>query len=238
MAFLVKWSPPLKPNGIIKIYRLFRKMLTSNIVYDSNYNLVERHFNKTSIIYEGVQTYYTDFNLEASSSYQYVIAVVTNTGSTLSESLHVETITIPPVSLIKIGKLKRVSVAMATIELKPPLNLNGNLEKIILDLISSSMIKKIVIYNRLNSVPIDGIALLNILQNVKIENLKTNSQYEIRSIFCNVAGCLTSDDSLKFTTLDNDQIELFNTQIVSPVRVDFNWDFSFGNKYRFNQLPR
>lgn len=238
MAFLIKWSPPLKPNGVIKSYRLYRKRLTYEIAYDNNYNIKEQEFNKTLIVYEGVHTYYTDFNLRASSTYQYVVEVVTNTGSTLSESLHAKTITTPPTFLIKIGRLKRVSVNTATIELKPPLNLNGNLEKIVLDLISSNMINKVIIYNRLNSIPIDGITLLSILENVKIDKLKPNSAYEIRSIFCNVAGCLTSDDSLRFTTLDNDHIELFNVEIISPVRVDFYWNFSFGHKHEFNEIPR
>ena len=93
------------------------------------------------------------------------------------------------------------------------------------------MISNVEIYNSEDFLlPITGDKLISLLENTKIINLKTSTKYSVRSIFCNQAGCLTSTDSLTFTTLDDDKILKFETVIICPTRVDFSWKFEFGTE--------
>jgi hypothetical protein len=89
-------------------------------------------------------------------------------------------------------------------------------------------IKEVVVYTFKGTV--NGEEFLFLLKNIRIKQLKPYFQYELKSYFCNSAGCLVSEDSLKFMTLDNDKLVYFDAEIVSPSRVDFKWEFAFGDK--------
>ena len=167
----------------------------------------------------------------AFSTFNCVVEVIKKIGSTLSPPSRITTVPIPPTLLVSPGSVQAVSNKHAVLDLKPPRNMNGVLQRVLLMLISSNMVKEIELFNYvyLHEVEISGAGLISMLANTTIDKLKANTDYEIRSVFCNQAGCISSGNSLNLKTLDNDQIEMFEAVVEAPTRAQLFWKFTFGN---------
>lgn len=228
LSLEIRWKPPLQPNGIIQGYRLIRRILEASIIYGIDYQVVNVEKNVSKAIYSGTGTEFKDFDLISSSKYDYMVEVLTKIGSTLSPWTRVDTKVLIPNSLVKMGNIKTITNEMVLLDLNPPLYLNGQILRVFIELISPQQIKEIQVYHFEG--PVTGQEFLRLLKNIRIERLKPYFQYELKAYFCNAAGCLVSEDSLKFMTLDNDKLVSFNADIVSPSRVDFKWEFAFGDK--------
>jgi hypothetical protein len=233
LAVNITWSKPQKPNGIITEYKLYRLTVKTSVIFKPlSYQVDTSRDNMSEVVYTGVSTHFTDYNLIANSTYEYVVEVVTQTGSTLSLPCRFRTRTMLASVVTETGRLILVTNEAVVLDLKAPLRLNGHVESVFVELMSASTVKKIeVSQNRDENDDTHYVdRFLKSLQGVRIDRLKANENYEVKSIFCNLAGCVTSENALRFRTRDDDRFREFNAKVMSPTRVDFDWRFTFGDE--------
>jgi len=97
----------------------------------------------SEVVYTGVSTHFTDYNLIANSTYEYVVEVVTQTGSTLSLPCRFRTRTMLASFVTETGRIRLVTNEAVVLDLNAPLRLNGHVESVFVELMSASMVKKI-----------------------------------------------------------------------------------------------
>ena len=234
IVILVKWKPPLQPNGVILGYTLYRVTIQTSISYDSSYNPVESQLvdGLKKELYSGMNLSYVDFNVGAFSSYDYFITVKTSFGSAISPyTRYVSRATAP--LFLKVGELVAVTNQSALVNFKPPLYLNGRLTSVFIIFMSKNLFKEQEIYpnvNLLANLNLNGRDLLKYLSNFKLDHLQPNTKYELKTKFCNHVDCLTSFESIKFRTLDNNRFVFFNADAINnDKRIQLKWKFNFGN---------
>ncbi len=234
IVVLIKWEPPLQANGEIMEYTLYRVTIQTSITYDSNYNFIDDQ-NLDSLkkeLYSGKNLSYIDFNVGSYSTYDYFIAVKTSVGSSISPYTRYVTRAMPPLFL-KIGELVSVTNQSAVFNFKPPLYINGRLSNAFVLVMSKNFFQERQIYpdlNNLSKINYNAKELLNYLTMFGLDSLKANSDYEIKTKFCNQIDCLTSFESIKFTTLDNNRFVFFNADATNNGRtIELKWKFNFGN---------
>ncbi len=232
ISVLVKWSKPSKSNGVIVDFTLFRNTLKKSISFEKKFN--DKNSQSKVILYVGKNYTFIDYNVEAFCTYEYLVEVKTKVGSTISPVSRVTTRSTIPMFLNKVGVAERITNDSFTLKLNAPIYLNGQLTQVFLILVLSDFEKEILIYPRISSnisslkLDLTASELLNILNSLQINNLKPNTSYEIKSKFCNSAGCLISSESIFIQTLNNDKILNFTAVILTPSKVKFSWKFSFG----------
>ncbi len=240
LALKITWTKPQKPNGIIIYYKLHRLIIQTSVIFEqASYQIDTSRVNRSELVYTGMNMDFTDYDLIADSIYEYVVEVFTRTGSTLSLPCRIRTRQMLVSGLTETGRITEVTNEAVVLDLKAPLRLNGRVKNVFVELMSVSMLKKIEL-NVDSGVGVDYEnddydkerieIFFKSLMGIRIERLKSNENYEIKSIFCNMAGCVMSENALRFRTLDYDRIRKFNAKIVSPNSVDFDWEFSFGDK--------
>ena len=236
IVLLIKWEPPLQPNGIIKEYTLYRITFQSSISYDSNYNYVEVSPMAKTELYTGKNMSFVDSSIEPYSKYDYFVVIKSNTGSTVSPYTRFSTRPIAPMYL-KVGEIASITNQSVYLNLKPPLNINGQLLNIFISLLSNNVFKEILIYsNNPLSPVVNGRDLLKLLTNFNLRDLKPSTKYEIKTKFCNQVGCLTSFESIKFETFDNDKLVYFNAIVTATKRIELRWKFKYGNPNEFRPV--
>ena len=175
---------------------------------------------------------FIDFNVGSYSTYDYFIAVKTSVGSSISPYTRYITRATSPLFL-KIGELVSVTNQSAILNLKPPLYINGRLTNVFILVMSKNFFQEREIFPSLNILSMlnfNAKDLLNYLANFRLDGLKANSHYEIKTKFCNQIDCLTSFESIKFTTLDNNRFVFFNADAINSARsIELKWKFNFGN---------
>lgn len=116
-----------------------------------------------------------------------------------------------------------------SLNIRPPLRLNGDVTSIILSLVLvniSSNPRIIEIYRdqKLN-LPITPHQLLSTLENITIGELKPDRTYSMKSRFCSTGGCAWSMQEIKFKTQQNDQLVHVKLKpLAEKQSLVINWD--------------
>ncbi|XP_062584554.1 usherin-like isoform X1 [Saccostrea cucullata] len=113
---LVTWDPPLKPNGVIIQYKVYRRKPVTEIIGMSYTDRVS--------VYNGTKTRTSDFNTVPFTTYQYMVMSLNSVGGTESEWASVSTKEAPPTGLSPPVIQSKTPKAI-TVQLSPPTNPNG-----------------------------------------------------------------------------------------------------------------
>lgn len=117
-----------------------------------------------------------------------------------------------PSMFTKIGSILSITNESVSMNIRPPLRLNGDVTSIILSLalvnISNVNNPRIVEIYRDQSLrsPINSHQLMSILNNITLTNLNSDQAYSIKSRFCSIGGCVWTNQEIKFKTLVKDQL--------------------------------
>lgn len=209
-SVFVKWPFPEQPNGLILNFKLYRLAVSESIAYDMDYKERTSVDLKTEI-YSGLNSSFVDLSVCWFCEYEYFVEVTTSGGASLTPTTRLKTKPSIPTYLIKIGSIISVTNESVTLNLKPPLNINGELRNIILVISVNKITYEMDMYSQLMllNAKFDAAGLRAYLSNITVSKLHPNSSHEIRTKFCNQYGCTTSLESIRFNTLFNDYFEYF-----------------------------
>ncbi|XP_053408878.1 usherin-like [Mercenaria mercenaria] len=115
---LIEWDPPLKPNGIIQRYEVYRRQvieLSTGISY-----------GLTKLVYNGSQQTYTDRGTELLpyTKYEYMVTAVNTVGKVNSLWKSVMTKEAPP-DTVPAPAIEKITATTITVKISPPTEANG-----------------------------------------------------------------------------------------------------------------
>jgi hypothetical protein len=231
----VTWYPPQNIEVPILGYMVSRSTIQISIAFDKNFNPLDeqRSLLTTSEIHKSMNLSVVDSNLRAFSTYDYFVEVMNVFGSRLTPINRIRTRPLLPANLTKTGIVLSVTNQSAVLNLRPPLNLNGDLinVSILMKRPEEIYFKTIKLYSvvETNKRIRKGSQLLKFLANVNLTELETFQNYQVKSMFCNQIGCLSSMDVIEFQTYDNDKLVFFNVTELKSTSFELVWSFKLGN---------
>ncbi len=231
----VTWYPPQNIEVPMLGYMVSRSTIQISIAFDKNFNPLDeqRSLLTTSEIHKSMNLSVVDSNLRAFSTYDYFVEVMNAFGSRLTPINRIRTRPLPPTNLTKTGLVLSVTNQSALLNLRPPLNLNGDLINISILMKRPEEIyfKTLRLYSVVETTRriSKGSQLLKFLANVNLNELNTYQTYQVKSTFCNQRGCLSSMDVIEFQTYDNDRLMFFNVSKLKSNSFELVWSFKLGN---------
>jgi hypothetical protein len=241
IQIIIMWSFPINNTIPIKVYKIYRTLVYQSISFDENFNPMNsmNDLGKVIEIYRGRNLSFVDMHLRAASIYDYFIEQVNNYGSRLSPVTRFKTRPKLPANILKIGSILNLTNQSVSLNIKPPLNLNGAIQNIsvLIKTPNDYFYQERLIYSIENIKPnamikLDtGSKLVIFLNKISIDNLKPNQFYELRTKFCNEIGCIQSEDTIEFQTYENDKLDFFRANEIKSNSFKLVWSFKHGNPF-------
>lgn len=217
-GFLIQWNIDDNFKDQDLQFKLFRSVLKHPILFDQNFKSIRLQDN---VVYVGTRYRYEDSNVYFDTEYSYYVEMKTMFGSVKSDDLNLRTKVAAPQLLVQIGSIRHVTNDSVSLMLRPPLRINGRLENVSVQIKTG----RIEMTQYLSHGNLSGEKLLEFLDKVILENLLPDSNYELKTNFCNQLFCLLSLQTIKFKTLPNERIEFFDALWRVDKIVVFKWTF-------------
>lgn len=237
LGVLVSWNGPMNVKQVPVVrYILTRITIHSSISFNADYEIMNPKSMNSSQggvykeLYSGMNTTFFDHLAKASCEYDYLVEVVNLFGSRITPISRIKLSESAPKYLSQVGTISSIGSQSVTLNMMPPLELNGRLLNISIVLKSSEPSQTRLIYQYDCDKPaLTGRQLINMLKNVSIDDLEIEYLYEIKSQFCNRAGCVLSSNSLIFKTYGTDRILDFELSYLGSCKFGLRWSFKFVN---------
>jgi hypothetical protein len=236
----VAWYPPHNTEVPVLGYMLTRAAVHLSIAFDTQFNPLDEQRSlilATGEVYRGLNLSTVDADLRAYSAYDYFVEVMNTFGSRLTPVNRIKTRALLPAALTKTGIVLSVTNQSALLNLRPPLNLNGDFinmsilikrpDEIYFKTIRLYSVTETTLVNRVTS----GRQLLKFLSSINVPRLSTAQAYQVKSMFCNQLGCLSSMDVIEFQTHDNDRFLYFNVTNLKSTSFELTWRFKLGDPF-------
>lgn len=221
----LKWKNPEKANGAIISYTLYR--LDLGRIYDSTDTAIKR-------LFQGNKTLYLDYDIKPFNGYKYAIEANNSVGSVKSNWTTFYTSPIKPKILLIPGRILNLTNQSVTISINTPEQLNGIVFGVKLTLNTKNSTKTYTIYSNSQFTK----SLDEVLNKTSLTDLLKNTSYELESEICNQVGCIKSDKTIKFKTLNNEEIKRFRVARLSSTSVSLKWNFQLEeNPFDNKTLP-
>ncbi|CAF0851247.1 unnamed protein product [Brachionus calyciflorus] len=226
---LIKWSFENNFDNENYEFNLWRSvLLNSSLVYDSSFRPIDKSLK---VVYTGSEMSFDDKDINFFTEYEYSIEINTIYGKVKSQGYRVRTRSHEPQLLILIGSIRNVYNDSVQLMIRPPLKMNGILQRIYI-LIKTGYIEdqREILHQKLDG--LNEVELINFLDSVNLNGLLSESIYELKTRFCNQISCITSLQTIKFKTLANERIQFFDAFSLDQGSINFKWEFKKSDPWR------